>query len=105
MDKKIALVKAIGKVIWVQNDLFAKWYVRDGDEYAGEMEQPEFEKEGYLNGKKVLVDIEEAAVSSPAAGVCPFTGNGGGDVSVCQGCTNKDDDSQTIVTGATPTQK
>ncbi|GAW24553.1 hypothetical protein ANO14919_141400 [Xylariales sp. No.14919] len=25
MEKKVALVKALGKVIWIQNDLFAKW--------------------------------------------------------------------------------
>ena len=25
MDRKIALVKALNKVIWIQNDLFAKW--------------------------------------------------------------------------------
>lgn len=26
MEKKVALVKALGKVIWIQNDLFAKWW-------------------------------------------------------------------------------
>lgn len=60
MDKKVALVKALGKVIWIQNDLFAKWYVRDGDEFAAEMEKHEYEKEGYLDGRKILDDIEEA---------------------------------------------
>ncbi|PSR90879.1 Protoglobin-domain-containing protein [Coniella lustricola] len=59
MDRKIALIKALGKVIWIQNDLFAKWYVRDGDEFAADMEKPEFEQEGYLDGKKVLDDIDE----------------------------------------------
>lgn len=29
------MVKALSKVIWIQNDLFAKWYVRDGDEFTG----------------------------------------------------------------------
>lgn len=61
MDRKVALVKALGKVIWIQNDLFAKWYVRDGDEFADEMEQHEYEKEGYLDGRKVLDDIDEVA--------------------------------------------
>jgi hypothetical protein len=32
MERKIALVKTLSKVIWIQNDLFAKWYVRDGEE-------------------------------------------------------------------------
>lgn len=105
MDKKIALVKAIGKVIWVQNDLFAKWYVRDGEEYRDDMEQPEFEKEGYLNGKKILADIEDAPVGgdhgSGAGGVCPFTGKGGADSGTCGGCTDKDDDCQTVVAART----
>lgn len=26
LEKKVALVKALGKVIWIQNDLFAKWW-------------------------------------------------------------------------------
>jgi hypothetical protein len=34
MSKRISMVKALSKVIWIQNDLFAKWYVRDGDEFA-----------------------------------------------------------------------
>ncbi|KAI1310894.1 hypothetical protein F5Y03DRAFT_9283 [Xylaria venustula] len=25
MERKVALIKALGKVIWIQNDLFAKW--------------------------------------------------------------------------------
>jgi hypothetical protein len=78
MDRKIALVKALSKVIWIQNDLFAKWYVRDGEEFAEEGLVPEVEPEGYLHGKKVLHDgseseseIEDAART---AGSCPFKG-------------------------------
>ncbi|KAF3763670.1 hypothetical protein M406DRAFT_260972 [Cryphonectria parasitica EP155] len=82
MDKKIALVKALGKVIWIQNDLFAKWYVRDGDEFIEEMEKPAFEQEGYLDGKKILEDIEEdsqtgadATPKTPRSPTtCPFSG-------------------------------
>lgn len=83
MDRKIALVKALNKVIWIQNDLFAKWYVRDGEEFAEDVEQPEFEKEGYLDGRKVLDDIEEAegredpdaTPKSPRSPTtCPFSG-------------------------------
>ncbi|KAJ8111296.1 hypothetical protein OPT61_g6069 [Boeremia exigua] len=75
MERKIGLVKALSKVIWIQNDLFAKWYVRDGDEYTDVL-VPEIEPEGYLHGKKILHDgseseseIEDAAM---AAGSCPF---------------------------------
>ncbi|CAE7194221.1 hypothetical protein PTNB73_08658 [Pyrenophora teres f. teres] len=75
MERKIGLVKALSKVLWIQNDLFAKWYVRDGDEFAEERLVPEVEPEGYLHGKRVLHgsdgenEIEEAA---RAAGSCPF---------------------------------
>lgn len=61
MDRKIAIVKAIGKVLWIQNDLFAKWYVRDGDEFAGEMEEIVVEREGWLKGKQVI-DAEGKSV-------------------------------------------
>ncbi|KAI0014869.1 Protoglobin-domain-containing protein [Xylariomycetidae sp. FL0641] len=76
MDRKIALVKALGKVIWIQNDLFAKWYVRDGDEFAPEAEAPEVEPEGYLHGKKILEDLEEPPMSPREleGSACPFSG-------------------------------
>ena len=74
MDRKISLVKALSKVIWIQNDLFAKWYVRDGDEFAEERLVPEIEPEGYLHGKKILHDgsESESEAEEPAAGSCPF---------------------------------
>ncbi|OTA98142.1 hypothetical protein M426DRAFT_70358 [Hypoxylon sp. CI-4A] len=86
MDKKIALVKAIGKVIWVQNDLFAKWYVRDGDEFSEEMEAQNVELEGFLHGKKILDDIEEGISSSPT---CPFSGFSAQEkADSCNGCAD-----------------
>jgi hypothetical protein len=36
MQRKVGLVKALSKVIWIQNDLFAKWYVMDGEEFEYE---------------------------------------------------------------------
>lgn len=85
MQRKMALVKALGKVIWIQNDLFAKWQVRDGDEFRQPDEEVVIEKEGYLNGKKILSDSDgeadpaavaaaAAAPTSPTAGTCPFSG-------------------------------
>ncbi|KAI0425272.1 Protoglobin-domain-containing protein [Xylaria sp. FL1042] len=73
MERKVALVKALGKVIWIQNDLFAKWYVRDGDEFADEAEAPEIEREGYLFGKRMLDDLEEEDESGTTS-ACPFSG-------------------------------
>jgi hypothetical protein len=80
MDKKIALVKAIGKVLWVQNDLFAKWYVRDGDEFQADVALPLIEEEGYLNGQKVFQNGElddDAAAAAAAAGGSPSQRNAG----------------------------
>jgi hypothetical protein len=82
MDRKIALVKALNKVIWIQNDLFAKWYVRDGDEFRDEMEVHQYEKEGYLGGQKVLEDIDEegqgGAGGDRSEGSGSSTNGGGG---------------------------
>ena len=32
--RKLGLLRALSKVMWIQNDLFARWYVRDGHELA-----------------------------------------------------------------------
>ncbi|KXX76126.1 hypothetical protein MMYC01_206306 [Madurella mycetomatis] len=82
--RKISIVKALGKVIWIQNDLFTKWYVNDGEEFTDGMDYGEVEKEGWLHGKKVIHDDEASSEASnetagpgqkeAAAGVCPFTG-------------------------------
>ena len=70
LQRKIAIVKAVGKVIWIQNDLMAKWHVRDGSEFVEGREEVVVEEEGYLHGKRVLESDEGA----DGAGVCPFTG-------------------------------
>ncbi|CRG90234.1 hypothetical protein PISL3812_07277 [Talaromyces islandicus] len=65
LSRKIALVKALGKVIWIQNDLFAKWYVRDGQEYAGgEVEQVAIEEEGYLHGQRMVDEVDEVSTAA-----------------------------------------
>ncbi|KAH7166427.1 Protoglobin-domain-containing protein [Dactylonectria macrodidyma] len=61
MSKRMAMVKALSKVIWIQNDLFAKWYVRDGDEFTGGKSSDTFSRLGASN-------------KSEGAGVCPFSG-------------------------------
>lgn len=70
LQRKIALVKAISKVIWIQNDLMAKWHVKDGAEFVKEGAEVVIEKEGYLHGKRILEEEEGGNV----AGVCPFSG-------------------------------
>ncbi|KAK4170486.1 Protoglobin-domain-containing protein [Cladorrhinum sp. PSN259] len=94
LQRKMAIVKALGKVIWIQNDLFTKWYVHDGEEFTDGMDFGIIEKEGWLHGKKILNEEDEATSegsddtatgsngacpatgkkASPTAGVCPFTG-------------------------------
>jgi hypothetical protein len=33
MGRKVWLMKVLGKVVWVREDLFAKWYVRDREKF------------------------------------------------------------------------
>jgi Protoglobin len=70
LEQKIAVVKALGKVLWIQNDLFAKWYVRDGEEFQEQQPEVEIEGEGMLHGKKVVAVEEEGGCE----GGCPFSG-------------------------------
>ncbi len=77
LPRKIALVKAIGKIIWIQNDLFAKWHIREGVEFAVD-DDVLIEEEGYLHSKKILSesDVDEGEESSAAVEprACPFSG-------------------------------
>ncbi|KAK3362531.1 Protoglobin-domain-containing protein [Lasiosphaeria hispida] len=89
LPRKIAIIKALNKVIWIQNDLFTKWYVHDGDEFTDGMDFGIIEKEGWLHGKKILDPDNDSEASNDTAspltaepkgksktpvGVCPFTG-------------------------------
>lgn len=81
LQRKIALVKALAKVIWIQNDLMAKWHVKDGQEFEDLQPEIEIEQEGFLHGKKILDDSDEDTIlpESPSriprpAGTCPFSG-------------------------------
>jgi len=64
-ERKMALVKAIGKVMWIQNDLFARWQSRDGE--GRPPDHPKrVESEGYLHGLNVLARAEnDAAPDTP----------------------------------------
>ncbi|PWY88207.1 hypothetical protein BO70DRAFT_427032 [Aspergillus heteromorphus CBS 117.55] len=48
---RLALVRALGKVIWIQNDLFARWRVRDGQEFDDEIEAAHHDPETELKPK------------------------------------------------------
>ncbi|KAL7910565.1 Protoglobin domain-containing protein [Trichoderma velutinum] len=96
IQRKIALVKALNKVIWVQNDLMAKWHVKDGAEFETPDSDIEIEREGYLHGKKILSDEDmkdhtnaegspDAEDKPTAQGTCPFSGVSAAGASVKHG--------------------
>ncbi|KAK6360539.1 hypothetical protein TWF730_006680 [Orbilia blumenaviensis] len=86
--RKIALIKALGKVIWIQNDLMERWHNADALEFLEEepLDENDALKEGYLHGKQMLGDddastilgrpIEEAThlMDGMNMGRCPFSG-------------------------------
>jgi hypothetical protein len=86
LPRKMALIKALGKIIWIQNDLFAKWHIRDGIEFAvGDDDDIVIEREGYLHGKKIIGGSddsasdasgghEDGATTPTKVGMCPFSG-------------------------------
>jgi hypothetical protein len=86
IERKIAITRALGKVLWIQNDLFAKWYVRDGEEFRGHGQELEVETEGFLHGRRMLNTdefgggIESVSPSASEVGTpreesqCPFSG-------------------------------
>lgn len=75
LRRKIALVRAVNKILWIQNDLFARYHSIDGEEFADEMsEYNEDEQEGYVGDKRILgnssgssTDDDRSSISSGAA--------------------------------------
>ncbi|KAJ3271547.1 hypothetical protein HK104_004677, partial [Borealophlyctis nickersoniae] len=37
-EKRAKVLAAWSKLLWIQNDLFARWYVKDGEEYGDEVD-------------------------------------------------------------------
>jgi hypothetical protein len=76
-ERKISLVKAITKVIWIQNDFFAKWRLRDDEAFKIQGKEPQVEEEGYLHGKKVLNLSNDSPIEPDTpiseTGSCPFS--------------------------------
>ncbi|KAF2665433.1 hypothetical protein BT63DRAFT_66062 [Microthyrium microscopicum] len=84
-ERKLALVKAVGKIIWIQNDLFARWQVQDSggkrlvqpkvSESGGLESGGYLESEGYLHGTNVLARAENVGMEpeTPMEEIgCPF---------------------------------
>lgn len=72
MRRKLALVRALNKIIWIQNDLFAKWHVRDGEEFADEISMYSFgsgNQEGYMAGKRILGSSSGSSLEDDQASI------------------------------------
>ncbi|CAG8888243.1 unnamed protein product [Penicillium egyptiacum] len=77
LRRKIALVRAVNKILWIQNDLFARYHSSDGDEFADEMSEFNYteDQEGYLGDKRILGSSSGSSTeddrSSISSGVAP----------------------------------
>lgn len=88
-ERKAALIKAIGKVLWIQNDLFARWHLQRDEDTKQAVLTPSSEREGFLHGK-IMVNLDTggssgtdesfssptvSSVGTPAEELsrCPFT--------------------------------
>ncbi|KGO71740.1 hypothetical protein PITC_027530 [Penicillium italicum] len=77
LRRKIALVRAVNKILWIQNDLFARYHTSDGEEFADEMSQFNYgeDEEGYLGNKRILGSSSGSSTeddrSSISSGVAP----------------------------------
>ncbi|KAJ5039558.1 hypothetical protein NUH16_009341 [Penicillium rubens] len=77
LRRKIALVRAVNKILWIQNDLFARYHSSDGEEFADEMSEFNYteDQEGYLGDKRILGSSSGSSTeddrSSISSGVAP----------------------------------
>ncbi|KAJ5384734.1 hypothetical protein N7517_002645 [Penicillium concentricum] len=78
LRRKIALVRAVNKILWIQNDLFARYHSSDGDEFADEMSDFASyaeDQEGYLGNKRMLGSSSGSSTeddrSSISSGIAP----------------------------------
>ncbi|KAL5614274.1 hypothetical protein BROUX41_004384 [Berkeleyomyces rouxiae] len=69
MSKRIAMVRALGKVIWIQNDLFSKWCVRDGEEFLKDVQH-----EKVKSGGCPMAMAAGSSTDDEAPAMCPMTG-------------------------------
>ncbi|KAI9375717.1 Protoglobin-domain-containing protein [Aspergillus egyptiacus] len=65
--RKTAILRAVNKLIWIQNDLISRWRIRDGDEFADQMSEYQADdKEGYQGDKGSLGDSPTGSTMSPS---------------------------------------
>jgi hypothetical protein len=73
LRRKIALVRAVNKILWIQNDLFARYHSSDGEEFADEMSEFDYnvDQEGYLGDKRVLGSSSSSSTDDDGASIAP----------------------------------
>lgn len=92
LTRKIATSKAITKVIWIQNDLMARWHMKDGDEVQDTSTEPENLQPTRISPRVPGINEDKASTHSSDSGktslgrteedvklgnehsVCPFSG-------------------------------
>ncbi|KAJ5157213.1 uncharacterized protein N7482_008313 [Penicillium canariense] len=75
LRRKIALLRAVNKILCIQLDLFAKWRLRDGEEYEDEMSVYSFGsgKEGCLGDKTILGSSSSSSADDDTASIASVT--------------------------------
>ena len=49
--RKLGLLRALSKVMWIQNDLFARWYVRDDSDLNNDSSERDTDSSGHHSGR------------------------------------------------------
>ncbi|KAJ4313403.1 hypothetical protein N0V84_009432 [Fusarium piperis] len=80
ISRRAAIVKSFSKVIWIQNDLFARWYVRDGEEFpdnpaVARIQVPRGNGTAGVTAGTTTPGTAPAAPAGPST--CPFSGMSG----------------------------
>lgn len=64
LTRKIAITKAIAKVIWIQNDLMARWHMKDSEEYQDADTGSENMQPTQLDPRAAAVNEDKASLHS-----------------------------------------
>lgn len=71
MSKRIAVIRAFNKILWIQNDLFARHYIDEGAR-RGEFAREDTPKSEKTEDREEVKEGEFVNVDSPKEGGCPF---------------------------------
>lgn len=63
LDRRIALLRAVNKIIMIQNDLFARHRIRDGEEYANEISEHNISTDEHVESKKTMGSRDSSSIN------------------------------------------